>query len=147
MKYLKTFEQSFFDKVKGKIKDTVKEGGMFYIKNTTEFKKLNDLINQHKKKVELEKKRYDGEVYTNGGVASEEVVNLFNQNMLLLDETVEKYISRNINKKQVLSILDNKINEIEKDKRADIFQDTKEVKRASLALLNSLKEKVNDWLI
>lgn len=147
MKYLKTFEQSFFDKVKGKIKDTVKEGGMFYIKNTTEFKNLNKLINQHKKKVEYEKKHNHGEVGTNGGMASEEVVNLFNQNMLLLDETVEKYISRNINKKQVLSILDNKINEIEKDKRADIFQDTKEVKRASLALLNSLKEKVNDWLI
>jgi hypothetical protein len=149
MRYLKTFEQknnpTLFDKVKDVLKGKIKEGGMYFITNSDRFEKLTKLKDIQQQKLDKEIKKY-GEVYSLGGEASKQMVDMYNQNLNLLDKTIEQYISRKIDKQGVQQILDKKIKEVN-SVPTGFFKDATEFKKSAIDLLTWLKSDVSPWLI
>ena len=145
MIHLKTFEQSVFDTIKKTLKDPLKKGGMYLITNSDEFKELTRLKDIQQQKLDTEIKKY-GEVYTSGGEAAEQMVDMYNQNVTLLDTTIEQYISQKIDKDQVIKILDKKIKEVQAKPTLG-FKDAEAFKKSALDLLNWLRSDVAKWLI
>jgi ATP:corrinoid adenosyltransferase len=149
MRYLKTFEQktetTLFDKVKDVLKGKVKEGGMYFITQSDRFEKLTKLKDQQQQKLDKELNKY-GEPMTIGGEAAKQMVDMYNQNLNLLDQTIDQYISRKIDKQGVQQILDKKIKEVSVVPTG-FLQDATEFKKSALDLLTWLKSDVTPWLI
>ena len=149
MRYLKTFEQktesTLFDKVKDILKGVVKDSGMYFITQSDKFQNLTKLKDIQQKKLDDEVKKY-GETMTIGGAAAEQMVDMYNQNVTLLDQTIEKYISRKIDKEEVVEILDKKIKEVQAKPTLG-FKDAEAFKKSALDLLTWLKSDVSPWLI
>lgn len=146
MYYLKTFEQnSLFDKIKGKLKGTIKDGGMWYITSSDEFKELKRLKDYQKGKLDKEIKKY-GEVYTIGGEAAQKMVDEYNNSIGLLDTTITNYLNKKINKDGVIKELDKKIKEVESQPTLGM-KEPEDFKGAALNLLNWIKTDVVKYLI
>jgi len=149
MRYIKTFEQNttpkLFNKVKDILKGVVKDSGMYFITQSDKFQNLTKLKDLQQQKLDVEVKKY-GEVYTVGGGAAEQMVDMYNQNITLLDSTIDQYISRKIDKDQVIKILDKKIKEVQ-GKPTLGFKDAEAFKKSALDLLTWLKSDVSPWLI
>ena len=118
---------------------------MYLITNSDEFKELTRLKDIQQQKLDTEIKKY-GEVYTIGGEAAEQMVDMYNQNVTLLDTTIEQYISQKIDKDQVIKILDKKIKEVQAKPTLG-FKDAEAFKKSALDLLNWLRSDVAKWLI
>lgn len=159
MKHLqpfKLFEQSLYDKVTGflkdkvkkgkdKVKKGVKKGGMYFITNSDEFKDLSRLKDKQQEILDKELKKY-GEVMTIGGEAAKQMVDMYNQNITLLNTTIDKYIEREITDVEVREILDNKIKEIKKVPTG-LLKDAEQFKDAAIDFLTWLRTDVSPWLI
>ncbi len=159
MKHLqpfKLFEQSLYDKVTGflkdkvkkgkdKVKKGVKKGGMYFITNSDKFEKLTKLkdIQQDILNNDLDK---NGEPQTMGGEAAKQMVDMYNQNITLLNTTIDKYIEREITDVDVREILDNKIEEI-KNVPTGLLKDAEQFKKAAIDFLSWLRSDVSPWLI
>ena len=149
MRYLKTFEQNtvptLFNKVKDILKGVAKDSGMYFITQSDKFQNLTKLKDIQQQKLDKEKQKY-GETMTIGGAAAEQMVDMYNQNVTLLDTTIEQYISQKIDKDQVVKILDKKIKEVQAKPTLG-FKDAEAFKKSALDLLTWLKSDVSPWLI
>jgi hypothetical protein len=152
MKHLKSFQifektapLSLFDKVKDVLKGGIKKGGMYFITQSDQFKELTKLKDIQQQKLDKEIKKY-GEPMTIGGEASQQMINMYNQNLNVLDTTIDQYISRKINNQQVIAILDKKIKEVQSKPTLGL-RDAEAFKKSALNLLNWLKSDVSPWLI
>jgi S-adenosylmethionine synthetase len=127
------------------LKDKVKKGGMYFITNSDRFEKLTKLKDKQQLllKNDLDK---NGEPQTMGGEAAKTMVNMYNQNITLLNTTIDKYIEREITDVEVREILDNKIEEIKKVPTG-LLKDAEQFKKAALDLLTWLRSDVSPWLI
>jgi|LakMenE01Jun11ns_1017448.scaffolds.fasta_scaffold9915918_4 hypothetical protein len=149
LKEFKVFEEvtppTLVDKVKDVLQGKIKEGGLYFITQSEKFKNLTRLKEIQQEKLGLEVKKY-GEIHTIGGEASKEMIDMYNENLILLNNTIDQYVSRKINKQQVQQILDRKIKEVNAVPTG-FLKDATEFKKAALDLLNWLKSDVTPWLI
>jgi hypothetical protein len=152
MRYLKTYEQSLYDKIKNRLQTGIKKGVMWYITNTDEFKELTTLMQQQKERLDKElakaKKKYPNEkpeVYTIGGEAAQQMVEMYKKNVALLEKTIDDFVSKDLTKEDILKILDDKIKEVEGTPTGP-FEDAKQFKISALKLLKSLRDKTSMWV-
>jgi len=152
MKHLKSFRifektapLSLLDKVQDVLKGGIKKGGMYFITQSKPFKELTRLKDIQQQRLDKEIKKY-GETMTIGGEAAQEMVNMYNQNLNLLDSTIDQYVSRKINNQQVIATLDKKIKEVQSKPTLGL-KDAEAFKKAALDLLTWLKSDVSPWLI
>jgi hypothetical protein len=146
MKHIKKFNEGIvLDTLKKDLRDRMKKGGLYFITNSDRFKKLTELKDKQQKKLDLEIGKY-GDTMTIGGEAAKIMVDMYNRNLILLDDTIQKYLSNKITKQDVISILDKKIQEVNRT-QAGLLLDATQFKKAALDLLNWLKSDVAPWLI
>jgi hypothetical protein len=152
MKYLKEFKifeevtpPTFVGKVKDVLQGKIKKGGLYFITQSERFKNLTRLKDIQQQKLDKELKKY-GEIHTIGGEASKQMIDMYNQNIILLNNTIDQYVSGKINKEQVQQILDKKIKEVTA-LPTGFLKDATEFKKAALDLLTWLKSDVAPWLI
>jgi len=116
----KTNEQSIFDKVRGALRGGVGSAGMMYVKSLDSFKNMTEIKNQLNTKYDKQLNAPDTgkiEVIDPNLESARIILDQYDDNVKLLEETIDSYVAGKLDKRGVIHTLNNKLKELKRWER------------------------------
>lgn len=113
-------EQSIFDKVRGALRGGVGSAGMMYVKSLDSFKNMTEIKNQLNTKYAKQLNAPDTgkiEVIDPNLESARIILDQYDDNVKLLEETIDSYVAGKLDKRGVIHTLNNKLKELKRWER------------------------------